>query len=165
MTIRSAIATWALHKGRSIGRSLGCELEVTLDNQRIQTKMIVPGEREGRFWDRNLYSRGQLYPRGYATPIKPTVDLDNTLAEFDQADIEHSQHAPDDEAALTDGSGEGHVDIMSSELFKQHNQNKTISELITPEEQWNKIYKALLALAGTVLIIAMVAVWLGTGGV
>lgn len=164
MTIREWVATKLLTSSRVAGRQLGCELEVTVDNQRITTKMKQPTHTDRKVWDRNMYRRGQMYARGYATPIKPAVELDTELAEYDSIDVIHSEYPAEGESALTDGSGEGYVDILSSKLNEKHNQNNTISELITPEEQWNKIYKALLGLAGVIAMFMMAVLYLVSSG-
>lgn len=167
------LATSALGAARSFGRTLGCELEVTVDNQRIQTVMRPPGSHDSRVWDPDMYYRGNLYLRGYANPVKPRAEIDKDPSELDRGSLEVSQDAPDarEGEAVADGGEsdavvkERHAKLMSSPLYKKHMDNHMISELVTPDEKWNKIFMGLLVVAGMVVAFGVLSVLLATGAI
>jgi hypothetical protein len=172
MGVRTTIATSALGAARSFGRTLGCELEVTVDNQRIQTVMRPPGSHSGRVWDPDMYYRGNLYLRGYANPVKPRVDVDLNPSELDRGELDVSEETPTREDATATDGGETmptvdapHARLMSSKLFKKHMDNHMISELVTPDEKWNKIFMAILVLGGVIVAFGVLAVLLATGAI
>jgi hypothetical protein len=165
------LATSALGAARIFGRTLGCELEVTVDNQRIQTVMRPPGSHSARVWDPDMYYRGNLYLRGYANPVKPGVDVELDPSELDRGTIEVSEGSRE---AFADGGErvealpvveDEHARLMSSKLFKKHMDNHMISELVTPDEKWNKIFMAILILGGVIVAFGVLAVLISTGAI
>jgi len=159
MGLRSWIATKAINSGRSFGRALGCQLVVTVDNQRIRTSMAPPGSRKGKNWDPEMYYRGQMFYRDYVNPIKPIVKRNDDVEEKDQTYLYTEQ--PDD----TDDTESPQRTMMASARYKVHMANDMISELVTPSEQWDKIFYGIILLGILMFFNMAISVLIATGAI
>lgn len=157
MGFRTWMATWLLSNARLIGRYLGTELVVETSDHSIKTTMETP-DKSSRAWDDNMYRYGQLYIKGYANPVKPSVEYHEDLRDPDTATLEEMR---------TDG-GEGdypelHTELISSPRYREYMRQDLISQLLNPREQWRLIAYAVIGLA--LLMVANVVISLSAAGV
>jgi len=156
MGFRSWIGTTALGVARHTGRAVGCELEVTVDDQRISLSMSPPGARESRSWDNELYARGQMYYGDYANPIKPLANKRTDVDDKDTGTLYVSEDG--------DSGGETpYVKLMSSARYQIHMANEMIDSLVTPDEQWNKIFYGLVLLGILQFFSTAAGIMIATG--
>lgn len=141
MGIRSEIATFLLNGARSVGNGLGCELVVETSDHSLHTSMEVPNS-STRAWDSNLWTKGQLFIRGYANPIKPYVERHLDQGEQDQARIKSSELEDD----------EDHTGIVASTMYRMYQDQHLASELMLPSEKWKRIFWAVIALGGLITL-------------
>lgn len=160
MAYRDRLASLAMAGARAFGRKIGCQIVVEVSDHSISTSMEVP-EQDHRAWDSDLYHRGQLYYKGYANPIKPTVSRNTELAEPDQVDVKEGEGDEENEEA-PDQDGD-HVNLISSTRYRQFMHQDLISQLLNPREQWKILVYAMIIVGGLVLINVMLS--LRTAGV
>jgi len=151
MGLRTAVASWLVGTSISIGRSLGADVAVTLDNQTVDVDMVVPGSEDGRVWDGELYAKGMVYYAGYANPIKPVVSKDSDVEKRDTALV------------YTNDDGGPYTEMMVSERYKTHMSNHMISELVTPDEKWNKVVLGMVLLGALIMVSSLISVLVATG--
>jgi hypothetical protein len=162
--VRATIATSALNTARSLGRSLGCELEVTLNNQHVKTRMTKPVSTSRRVWDDELYAKGQVYYDGYCNPIQPVVRPNKELDERDELRVLYTEaDGSVDADALQETFDSVHVEMMSSPRFHEHMNNHMVSEFVTPDAKWNKMLYAILGVGATVIFFGVVQVLVAAG--
>lgn len=147
--IRNWIASKALNFGRLIGRMVGAELVVEVSEHSIDTSMEVPNKMK-RAWDPDLYKRGQVYYSDYANPIKPTVTVEDDLADEDTVELEEAGEGD------TDGP---HVAVISSSRYRKYMRQDLISQLLTPKVWWRLITYAIIVLGALQFIGIIVTLW------
>jgi hypothetical protein len=162
MSYRAAPANWLIAAGRSLGRTLGCQLAVDVNDHSIELEMEVPSK-DTRAWDTDLYRYGNLFVGSYANPIKPRVEYNEDLENPDE--ITHVEGEPEDAPhgeSETDGEDVGHVQLISSPRYRDYMRQDLISQLLTPQEQWKLI---AYAVAGVIALqfVTMIIVLYATG--
>ena len=143
----------AFTTARIAGQTLGYQLVVELSDHSIDISMERPDKTE-RAWDDRLYKSGNVFLKGYANPIKPSIEPNDKLENHDEVDIEESNERPTPESQ--------HVSVISSSRFKTYMKQDLISQLLTPKEQWRIIAYAVGALA--LLMFINVAVSMSAAG-
>lgn len=156
MGFRSYLATAALNAARSFGNALGCELMVETSDHSLHTKMTVP-DTTTKAWNPNLWKRGQLFVRGYANPVKPYVERHIDQGDQDKVNVVSAE--------LEDE--EDHVSIVSDTMYRMYQDQHLASELMLPAEKWKRIFYALLAVGGLVVLTLglNLAAFANTGGI
>lgn len=149
--VRSTVATVVMSGARSIGQALGTELVVELSEHSIETKMEVP-DTDQRAWDDDLYRTGQLYYSGYANPFKPVIREADDREELDEPDVEESDVAADEDDAS--------VGMMPSRRYRAYLDQHLISELVRPEDRWQLLVYAVLAIGFLQMVTIAVIVHL-----
>jgi hypothetical protein len=152
--VRETIATWCVRTGRSIGRTLGCELKVDVSDHSIKTSMVKP-DTERWAWDKNLYKNGNLFVEEYANPIKPRVTVGEEIDESTEVDVTEG-----DGGEETDSNA--HTQLISSAKYHEIIRADKISQLMNPREQWRLIVYAVIALC--VLMLGNVFISLSAAG-
>jgi len=142
--IIGGVGTKILGFGRSIARSFGYELAVTVSDHSIQLQMVNPNDTEERAWDDNLYRHGNLYMSGYANPIKPRVEQHSGLKNKDQARHHDTVTVPD---GGEEQAEQVHTQLMSSGRYQDYMLQDLISQVLNPQEQWKKLFYAVVATA------------------
>ena len=147
MSIRGKIATFGMRRAQGFwSKVTGTELVVETSDHSIEISMEKPGPSDGRAWDPHLFKKGQLFVKGYANPIKPSVETNHELGESDEITIEEGQGEIEEEEE------EAHVEIISSGRYRQYMNQELISQLLNPREQWKIVVYAVIALAFMMLI-------------
>lgn len=144
MGVRAWMATQAIRTARSFGNVLGCEMKVELSDHSIELSMVHPNT-FGQAWDPDFYVRGNVFRKGYANPIKPTVDQNKKLSTPDTVDIENANEP------VGDGSGR-HVSMISSPRYRMYMVQDLVSQLLNPQERLKLIMYILVGIAGIVLL-------------
>lgn len=145
--------------GRRMGRNDGRELMVDLSEHSIHVEMVDP-ESDTLAWDGSLYRHGNVFLKGYANPIKPTVERHDTLDEPDRAELnETDSEGAQDGTADADG---GHVKLISSARFGEFMRQQLIESLLNPREQWRLLMYGLIAV-GALQIMTWAIVLYATG--
>jgi len=121
--------------------------------------MAPPGSREGKSWDPDMYYRGQMYYRGYTNPIKPVVKRTDDVQEKDRTYLYTEQDTD------TEGAEAPQRTMMASARYKVHMANDMISELVTPSEQWDKIFYGLILLGILMFFNMAISVLIATGAI
>lgn len=155
--IREPIANTILNTGRSIGRTLGLELAVVVDEHSLTIKMVKP-QNSTRDWDPSLFKSGNLFFGRYANPIKPYVQRHIGIDELDEVDVDDSSN--DDES---DDSGP-HVGMKSSQAYVESIEHNAVSQLLNPKERWQLLAYGMLAL-GILQFIIMIVILYSSGAV
>lgn len=162
MVVRAWLSNKFVGFGRKIGRADGQELMVDLSEHSISVGMVDP-ERDDLAWDDSLYRHGNVFLKGYANPIKPTVTRHNELEEPDTAEIEEiDSEATDAVSAETDGGEDGHVKLISSARFGEFMRQQLIESLLNPREQWRLLMYAMIGL-GALQFLTMIVTLYATG--
>lgn len=144
MDLRSGLATWALNKSRNFGRKLGCELVVENTPHSLNTSMEVPSRTE-RAWDPELWKHGQLFQAGHANPVKPVTVRNIPTGELNEADVQ-----AETEKIVVDGEEKTqHVELVTSELYNEYQDNHLASEIINPTSRWKTV---ILMIAGLIVV-------------
>lgn len=156
MGLRTAPANLMLQSARSLGNALGAELVVETDDHTINATMEIP-DKSKRAWDPDMFVRGQIYRRGYANPIKPVVVHYDDMERMDQVDMEDAEIVD----VETDGGEalEKHIELHSSWRYKEYQDQKLVSELVNPREQWALIIYITLAILILLIIVGAVAAY------
>lgn len=157
MGVRSWTANALIARGRSIGRSAGCEMQVQLSDHSIETRMVSP-DRDDLAWDDSLYRHGNVFLEGYANPVKPRVDRHKELEDGDTASLDETAH----DATEADTSDSG-AELISSGRYAAFMRQHLIEQLLNPSEHWRLIVYAVIGLA--ILQTATLFVALAAAGV
>lgn len=153
MSILDSFATWMLNTARSIGRLLGRELVVEFSDHSI--KLTMEKQRgSNRAWDNNLYKRGSVFYRGYANPLKITIDHKPEMGKKDTAEIEE---ADTDDTDTEDSNRE--ADVITSDRYTQFMRNDLISQLLNPQEQWDKLLYGMIGIGALQFLTVIVTLW------
>jgi len=118
--------------------------------------MSPPGARESRSWDPELYAKGQLYYGDYANPIKPLANKRTDVDDKDTGSLYVSEDIEED-------GEEVHTELMSSARYQIHMANEMIDSLVTPDEQWNKIFWGLVLLGILQFFSTAAGIMIATG--
>lgn len=160
MSYRAYPANVLIGWGRSLGKLLGCELAVDLNDHSITAKMQHP-DKDNRAWDSNLYKSGNVFVDGYANPIKPRVEANEGLENPDEiTHVEGEVDVEDDEEPDVDDDDGAHTYLIASSRYRNYMRQDLISQLLTPNEQWKLIMYAVLgnvALTFFAIIITLYA--------
>lgn len=135
--IRTYLGNWMISTGRSLARSDGREMAVTLSEHSIGATMVDPSE-DATAWDEDLYRHGNVFYRGYANPIKPRVNHNDKLENPDEIDNAHATEVD-----------EGHVKLISSSRFGDFMRQNLIGELLNPRSHWKMV---MYLIAGNIVI-------------
>lgn len=157
MGARSYVANALIARGRSIGRSAGCEMRVELSDHSVDARMVDP-DREGLAWDSSLYKHGNVFLEGYANPIKPRVNRHKELEDGDTASLDETEHD-----GTEDGTEDTGVELISSGRYAAFMRQHLIEQLLNPSEHWRLIVYAVVGLA--ILQTATLFVALAAAGV
>lgn len=139
MSLRSSIANWLIARGRKLGRGAGAEMMVSVDDHKINAKMVHPSNQEDKAWDHNLYERGNVFVEGYANPIKPAVEEREDLEDPDTVDVRVS-------------GDDDHIKLISSPRYHKFMQQDLIDSLLTPQEKWRRLAFLILGIGGLLLL-------------
>jgi len=130
-----------------------------VDEQRIQLSMAHESSHRYRHWDPDLYYKGSMYYRGYANPIKPIVERTDDVKQKDRTYL-YTKEGPEEH-----DSEKPQRTMMASARYKAHMANQMISELVTPSEQWDKIFYGLILLGVLMFFNMAVSVLIATGSI
>lgn len=133
---------------------------VEASDHSLETTMELP-DRETRAWDGSLYKHGQLYVKGYANPIKPTIYHNPSLETPDTVDVAEGD-TEDGEGDAEAEETEAEAKVIASERYQQFMQQDLISQLLNPREQWRLLVYGLLAL-GALQFFAIIVTMYSTG--
>jgi len=160
----TGLATWFVRKGRRMGRLLGRELVVEQSDHSLTLSMEKP-DNDRRAWDNDQFTRGQLYRRGYANPVKIEVDHNPGIGNKDTVAVadgdgtatatEFSDEEEQPEALEEDRS----VEVIASERYRQFMEQDLISQLLNPKEQWEKLVYGLIGIGSLQFLSIVVTLW------
>lgn len=146
------LATGVLRYARSFGQLLGRELVVETSDHSIKISMEKSGNSK-RAWDDDLYKRGNIFYHGYANPLKIVVDHKPEMGEKDTAEVREG--ATDEDTEDSDRE----ADIISSPRYTQFMRNDLISQLLNPQEQWDKLLYGMIAIGGLQFLTIVATLW------
>ena len=158
----SGLATWFVRKARRMGRLLGRELVVVQSEHDLKLKMEKP-HNDARAWDDSLFKNGQLFVDGYANPVKVTVNHNPGIDEKDTVEPKEGT-APNSE----DGDGvesedeedeDDWIEVIASPRYQQFMEQNLISQLLSPDEQWNKLFYGVLGVMALQFFTVIVTLW------
>lgn len=161
--VRASISNTFLTWGRKLGRSANLELEVELSEHSIEIGMVNPNG-DDRAWDENMYKYGNVFPKGYANPIKPVVAENKQLEDPDTVKLQGSDESGTQAVSEDDDGDEddGHVKLISSPRFGAFMRQKLIESLLNPREQWRLIMYAVIGV-GVLQFLGIIATLWATG--
>lgn len=150
--VREWLSNLAMSSALGFGEMLGCEHVVDVSQHSIEISMEVPSTTE-RAWDNDMYHKGQLYCEGYANPIKPVVEHDETTEGVDSVAFEESEDVDEED------DEDAEVGVIPSWRYKQLMEQELVSQLINPSEQWRKIVYGLIGIAGLQFMGMMITLY------
>jgi len=159
----TGLATWFVRKGRRMGRLLGRELVVEQSDHSLQLSMEKP-DNDRRAWDNDQFTRGQLYRRGYANPVKIEVDHNPGIGNKDTVEVTDGGDATATEFSDEEGEGgeeqeDRSVEVIASERYRQFMEQDLISQLLNPKEQWEKLVYGLIGIGSLQFLSIVVTLW------
>ena len=156
MGVGSWLATHVLNYARAFGHRMGCNLEVEVRGDRIETKMAHP-KISKKAWDSDMYDSAGLFVHGFANPVKPVVERSADPNEPDDLDVDAAGDVP-----LTDGGElveQKTFDVIPSYRYLEHMNQHIISELVNPTEQWQLIVYGIIGIAALQFFTIIVTMW------
>lgn len=152
----TGLATWFVRKGRGMGRLFGRELVVEQGEHDLKLSMEKP-DNDARAWDSSMFKRGQVFVEGYSNPVKVSIDHNPGIDQKDTVDVTESETGEDDDEES--GESDDRVEVIASPRYQQFMEQELISQLLNPEEQWNKLLYGMLAIGALQFMAIIVTLW------
>lgn len=161
MSYRAIPVNAMLAVTKATASTLGLKLKVELSDHSIEHSYALP-DKDSKAWDMGMYKNGNLFPKGYANPIKPIVKHNENLENPNE--IDHKEGSPESsdgassDAPQLEGETEGertHVQLISSSRYRDYMRQDLVSQLLTPKEQWKLIAYGVLGL-GILMFLSMI---------
>ncbi len=154
----AAPMNYSLSLAESVAYVAGFKLRVIISDHSVKIKFVRP-DKDTRAWDTNLFKNANVFVKGYANPIKPTVEHNSKLENPDT--IDHREGEPDEETSETDGS-DREVSLIASSRYRDYMRQDLVSQLLTPKEQWKLIAYGVLAV-GILQFLSIIVTMYVTG--
>lgn len=160
MALRDHLATFAMRIARAFGHRIGCYLVIEPSEHTVRLSMEVPSK-SNRAWDLNHYRWTNIFPDGYANPIRIDVDRHKALETPDEVLPVETRNSTEEAHLAADGGEDvtSHIQLISSHRYREFMRQNLISQLINPSEKLNRLFLAFMVVIGLLIMQIMLIIF------